>query len=88
MKRLRLVSQGLFLMVFIFLFLQTESKGLDELGYPVRLFLDFDPLILITTLFAAHTAAVAFYLSLVMITITVIFGKGILRLGLPSRDIA
>jgi hypothetical protein len=75
-------------MVFIFLFLQTESKGLDELGYPVRLFLDFDPLILITTLFAAHTAAVAFYLSLVMITITVIFGKGILRLGLPSRDIA
>jgi hypothetical protein len=44
----------------------------EELGYPVRLFLYFDPLILITTLFAAHPAAVAFYLSLVMITITVI----------------
>ena len=55
MKRLRLVSQGLFLLLFIFLFLQTESKGVDELGYPVRLFLDFDPLILITTLLSAHT---------------------------------
>lgn len=75
MRRLRLVSQGLFLLLFFFLFLQTESKGVDELGYPVRLFLDFDPLILITTLLSAHTAAVAFYLSLLMIVITVIFGR-------------
>src|SRR5512147_998654 len=71
----RRITQGIFLLLFLFLFIQTESKGVDELGYPVRLFLDFDPLILITTLLSAHTAAVAFYFSLVMIVITVIFGR-------------
>jgi hypothetical protein len=45
----RRLIQGLFLLLFLFLFIQTESKGNDELGYPVRLFLDFDPLILVTT---------------------------------------
>jgi polyferredoxin len=75
MRRFRIASQGFFLLLFIFLFLQTESKGVDELGYPVRLFLDFDPLILVTTLLSAHGAAVAFYLSLIMIAITVIFGR-------------
>lgn len=74
-KRLRIASQGLFLLIFLFLFFQTESKGLDELGYPVRLFLDFDPLILITTLLSSHKAAVAFYLSLTLTAVTVIFGR-------------
>ncbi|HMK60224.1 MAG TPA: 4Fe-4S binding protein [Dissulfurispiraceae bacterium] len=63
------------MLLFLFLFFQTESKGVDELGYPVKLFLDFDPLILITTLFSAHTVAVAFYLSLAMIVVTAIFGR-------------
>ena len=49
MKRFRIITQGIFLLLFLFLFLQTESKGLDELGYPVRLFLDFDPLRLFRT---------------------------------------
>src|SRR4030067_1063660 len=53
MKNARRISQGLFLLLFLFLFLQTESKGLDELGYPVKIFLDFAPLIFITTLLAA-----------------------------------
>jgi polyferredoxin/Pyruvate/2-oxoacid:ferredoxin oxidoreductase delta subunit len=75
MKRLRLISQGLFLFLFLFLFFQTESKGVDELGYPVRLFLDFDPLIFITTLLSAHSVAVAFYLSLIMIAVTAILGR-------------
>jgi len=75
MKRFRIITQGIFLLLFLFLFLQTESKGLDELGYPVRLFLDFDPLILVTTLLAAHAASIAFYLSLIMIALTAVFGR-------------
>ena len=71
----RRIVQGFFLLLFFFLFLETESKGADELGWPVRLFLDFDPLILITTLLAAHKAAVAFYLSLIVIAITLVFGR-------------
>jgi polyferredoxin len=75
MKNLRRLSQGLFLLLFVFLFLETESKGADELGWPVRLFLDFDPLVLLTTLLSAHAAAIAFYLSIILIIITVILGR-------------
>jgi ferredoxin len=81
MKRLfawqnaRRFTQGLFLLLFLFLFIQTESKGNDTLGYPVRLFLDFDPLILVTTLLSAHAASVAFTLSLITIALTVVFGR-------------
>lgn len=75
MQNIRRMAQGLFLLLFLFLFIQTESKGNDELGYPVRLFLDFDPLILVTTLLSAHAAARAFYLSLITIAITLLFGR-------------
>jgi MauM/NapG family ferredoxin protein len=75
MLNLRRTTQGLFLLLFVFLFIQTESKGNDELGYPVRLFLDFDPLILITTLLSAHAVAKAFLLSLVVIALTMLLGR-------------
>jgi polyferredoxin len=65
----------LFLLLFLFLFIQTESKGNDELGYPVRLFLDFDPLIFMTTILSAHAAAKAFYLSIITIVMTLLFGR-------------
>ncbi len=71
----RRLTQGLFLLLFLFLFIQTESKGNDELGYPVRLFLDFDPLIFFTTILSAHAAAKAFYLSLVTVVVTILFGR-------------
>lgn len=72
---IRRLIQALFLLLFLFLFIQTESKGNDELGYPVRLFLDFDPLILLTTLLSAHAAAKAFALSLFTIAITILLGR-------------
>ena len=75
MKHARRISQGLFLLLFLFLFLQTESKGLDELGYPVKMFLDFDPLIFITTLLASHTVEKAFFFSLSLILITLLLGR-------------
>jgi len=74
-QNIRRVVQGIFLLFFLFLFIQTESKGNDELGYPVRLFLDFDPLVLITTLLSAHAAAKAFYFSIITIFITLLFGR-------------
>ena len=75
MQNFRRITQAAFLLLFFFLFIQTESKGSDELGYPVKFFLDFDPLILITTLLSAHTIQAAFYLSLVVIVITMVFGR-------------
>ena len=74
-KNARRITQGIFLLLFLFLLIMTESKGNDELGYPVRLFLDFDPLILVTTILSAHAAAKAFAFSLVTIIITILLGR-------------
>ena len=76
-KTLRKITQGLFLLLFLFLFIQTESKGNDTLGYPVKLFLDFDPLIFITTLAASHGRGIpaVFFLSLSVILVTVVLGR-------------
>jgi len=75
MQNLRRITQGLFLLVFLFLFILTESKGADELGYPVKIFLDFNPLILITTLLSAHAVQKAFYFSVIIILLTLLFGR-------------
>lgn len=72
---LRRICQAVFLLIFLFLFLQTEAKGADELGYPVRLFLDFDPLLALSSLLASHTLARPFLLSLVLLGITVVLGR-------------
>jgi polyferredoxin len=74
---LRRVSQGLFLILFLFLFIQTESKGSDTLGYPVKLFLDFNPFIFLTTVLATRAQEIptAFFLSITVIVITVFLGR-------------
>ncbi len=75
MQNLRRAAQGLFLFLFLFLFIRTKSTGADELGYPVKLFLDFDPLIFITTALSAHAVQGAFYLSILIIVLTLILGR-------------
>ena len=76
-RNIRIISQGLFFLLFLFLFIQTESKGNDTLGYPVRLFLDFDPLIFLTTALATHAQNIpdAFFLSLILVLMTVVLGR-------------
>lgn len=75
MKRIRITTQIIFLLIFIFLFLQTESKGKDTLGYPVKIFLDFDPLVFISTFLSSHHVEVMLYLSIILILITIFFGR-------------
>ncbi len=75
MKNLRRISQILFLAFFIVLFIQTEYKGSNELGLPVKLFLDFDPLIALSSLLASHTIQKMFLLSLVVVVLTIFLGR-------------
>jgi polyferredoxin/Pyruvate/2-oxoacid:ferredoxin oxidoreductase delta subunit len=75
MHKLRRISQGVFLLLFLFLFVQTQSRGADELGYPVKIFLDFDPLIFISTLLSSHSIQKSFYFSLAIIITTVFLGR-------------
>jgi len=75
LRNIRRISQAVFLIVFLFLFIQTESKGADELGYPVRLFLEFDPLLFLSVLFSGRTLVLAFLLSLITVAFTAVLGR-------------
>lgn len=76
MNKLRRLSQGIFLFVFLILFFQTESKGMDELGYPVKVFLELDPLIFLTTLLANHSIIKNLFLfSMITVVLTLILGR-------------
>jgi len=75
LKNIRRTFQGLFLLVFLWLFLQTESKGANELGYPVKIFLDMDPLIFITTVLSSRSLDHIPYLAVVIIIATVLLGR-------------
>ncbi len=74
-KKIRIVTQGLFLLIFLWLFLQTESKGANDLGYPVKIFLDADPLIFITTILSSREWYQTFYLAILVIVATVFLGR-------------
>lgn len=71
----RRATQALFLLLFLFLLLQTEAKGSDDLGYPVKLFLDFDPLLFIATALSSRSIPQNLYLSLFLLALTVVLGR-------------
>jgi polyferredoxin len=75
MRNLRRASQILVFLFFVYLFIQTEYKGRNELGLPVRLFLDFDPLVALSSLLASHAVRTIFLLSLVTVALTVVLGR-------------
>ncbi|MFB3924886.1 MAG: 4Fe-4S binding protein [Syntrophales bacterium] len=72
---LRRAVQGFFLLLFLFLFLQTETKGDNTLGYPVKLFLDFDPLISFSSLLSSRAVTGAFFLSVLILLLTAVLGR-------------
>ena len=72
---IRKLSQVLSLLLFLYLFIQTQSQGFDTLGYPVRIFLDFDPLILVSTFLTSHAVPKAMLLALVTIFLTALLGR-------------
>jgi MauM/NapG family ferredoxin protein len=72
---LRRITQSLILLLFLFLFIQTESETNDEIAYPVKLFLEFDPLLFITTWLSSHTVENPFFFSIFVIVMTLFLGR-------------
>jgi MauM/NapG family ferredoxin protein len=72
---LRRLTQALFLLLFLWLFLQTESKGENVLGYPVKIFLDSDPLIFITTVLSSRSFYQPFLWVILVLILTIVLGR-------------
>jgi polyferredoxin len=75
LKRARIVSQTVFLAIFFVLLMKTEYHGQETIGYPVKIFLELDPLIFIATFLSSHTVAAAMFWSLVVIVVTMLIGR-------------
>jgi len=76
LKRLRVASQTVFLALFFVLLTKTAYHGQESIGYPVKVFLELDPLILIATFLSSHAIAAGMLLSLIIVGITIVIGRG------------
>ncbi len=75
LKRARIVSQTLFLVLFFFLLSRTEYHGQDVIAYPVKVFLELDPLILFSTFLSSHAVTAGLFLGAIVIVVTLLFGR-------------
>ena len=75
LRKLRLTSQVSFLALFVVLLILTSYRGSDEIRYPVRIFLEFDPLIGITTFLASHQVPLLLLLGFGTVVLTFLFGR-------------
>jgi len=71
----RRISQGAFLLLFFVLLVKTDYDGRNELAYPVKIFLDADLLVLLTSLLSAHKLPATLFLALLFVPVTLLFGR-------------
>ncbi|MGZ8462387.1 MAG: 4Fe-4S binding protein, partial [Candidatus Deferrimicrobiaceae bacterium] len=71
----RRLSQGAFLLLFFVLLVKTDYDGRNELAYPVKIFLDADLLVFLTSLLSAHKLPAALFLALLFVPVTLLFGR-------------
>ncbi|MBM3317186.1 MAG: 4Fe-4S binding protein [Candidatus Eisenbacteria bacterium] len=74
-RRLRILSQTLFFTLFLALLTQTQYQGRDELGLPVKLWLEIDPLHFLSTLLASGSVPGLLWLSLITLALTLVLGR-------------
>jgi len=53
----------------------TEATGENELGYPIKIFLNFDPLLMISSFLSSHTFVMGFLFALVLVAVTILLGR-------------
>ncbi|MEJ2699417.1 MAG: 4Fe-4S binding protein, partial [Desulfuromonadales bacterium] len=75
-RHLRIVTQTLLLLGFLWLFLQTEYRGLDSLPWPVSLLFRLDPLAALADAFSpGNFGWRLLWPALVLVALTALFGR-------------
>jgi polyferredoxin len=72
---LRRLTQTVFLLLALYLFLQTTFHANNNAGGPLTFFFDLDPLMLITVWLGGHAVATALLFSLITLAVTFVFGR-------------
>ncbi len=71
----RRISQSVFLLLFLYLFLEAVYHPVNKTGRGVDLFFQFDPLVLLSSWIASHQIVSALLLSLVTLGVTLLAGR-------------
>jgi len=74
-RRLRIASQTVFLIVFLYLLTRTQYAGVDEIRLPVRILLEIDPLEFLSTLLSRGAVPGLLWLALITIALSFVFGR-------------
>jgi len=74
-RRYRIVSQWIFGLFFLFLFMNTRYLGEDVILYPVNAFFRLDPLVGIGSMLADRKILVFFWPLLLLLPATILFGR-------------
>jgi polyferredoxin len=72
---LRRTLQTVFVLLFLYLFLQTAFNAASAAAGRVDFYFNMDPLVLVTVWLGGHAAAAALLLSLITVGVTLIFGR-------------
>lgn len=75
MRRYRVISQWVFVLVFLVLFLNTRYVGEDVIPYPVNAFFTIDPLAGLTAMAAGRRILTFFWPIFLIVPLTAIFGR-------------
>jgi MauM/NapG family ferredoxin protein len=75
LSRWRRLSQIIFFLLFVFLFIKTDYNGRDEIPYAVNLLFRIDPLLAVCASLAAKTVIVLMLPALVTIVLTIFLGR-------------
>lgn len=74
-RRLRIISQIVFFALFLYLLARTQYNGTDEIGLPVKILLEIDPLHFFSTLLSAGTVPGLMWLALITLVLSLICGR-------------
>jgi polyferredoxin len=74
-RRLRIASQTLFLIAFLYLLTRTQYAGVDEIRMPVKVLLEVDPLEFLSTLLSRGIVPGLLWLALITIALSFLFGR-------------
>jgi polyferredoxin len=72
---LRRLTQTIFLLLFLYLFLRTAYRPDNVSGSFTGFFFDIDPLVMLTVWLSGHVVASALLLSLITLGVTLVFGR-------------
>ena len=72
---LRRAVQTAFLLLFLYLFLETVYHPINRVGGGVKLFFQLDPLVMLTDWLASHALAAGMLLSVATLGVTFLFGR-------------